>query len=200
MELYIFIWNLYLHYHHIRDRYSLLLDCYFTLSLQIIIILTNLSFSPFDFSKHSIYIYWCIRPVAGDHGEQPEPTQDDEQDLTKLKRERGRHRGQREERGEQDWSCLGYEGGSVWSKIDPVPTMGRAGGGGREGNVCPPAYLPFPPFFPSFHPPPPPAEPQEWPAAQPPLGWGKRGRGWGEVEGGGGGVRGSPGPQQQVSC
>ena len=64
--------------------------------------------------------------------------------------------------------------GSVGSEIIPVPDMERAGGGGkREGNVCPPADLPFPPSFPSFHPPPPPpAEPQ------------REGRGGGE-EGGG---------------
>ena len=43
--------------------------------------------------------------------------------------------------------------GSVGSEIIPVPDMERAGGGGeREGNVCPPADLPSPPSFPSFHP------------------------------------------------
>ena len=82
--------------------------------------------------------------------------------------ERGRHRGQREERGERDYSCPSHEEGgsvgseiipvpamkrgSVGSEIIPVPDMERAGGGGkREGNVCPPADLPSPP---------PPAEPQ----------------------------------------
>ena len=69
--------------------------------------------------------------------------------------ERGRHRGQREERGERDYSCPSHEEGgsvgseiipvpamkrgSVGSEIIPVPDMERAGGGGkREGNVCPP--------------------------------------------------------------
>ena len=44
--------------------------------------------------------------------------------------------------------------GSMGSEIIPVSDMERAGGGGkREGNVCPPADLPSPPSFPSFHPP-----------------------------------------------
>ena len=55
---------------------------------------------------------------------------DDDQDLAKLRRKRESPRGQREERGEQDYSCPSYECGSVESKIIPVPAMDRAGGGG----------------------------------------------------------------------
>ena len=78
-----------------------------------------------------MYSARCRRPWGTSRTDQ-----DDDQDLAKLRRKRESYRGQREERGEQDYSCPSYEWGS---EIIPVPAMGRAGGGGeREGNVCPP--------------------------------------------------------------
>ena len=75
--------------------------------------------------------------------------------------------------------------GSVGSKIIPVPAMERAGGGGeREGNVCPPAYLPSPPPFP-------PSTPQQSHRNDQRLKPPQAGKG------GGGEVRGEEGEQHQ---
>ena len=50
----------------------------------------------------NISILMYSASVASDHGGHPKPTQDDDQELAKLKKGRESHRGQREERGEQD--------------------------------------------------------------------------------------------------
>ena len=58
------------------------------------------------------------------------------------------------------------------SEIDPVPAMDRVGGGGREGNVCPPAISP-PPLLSLI---PPPSRATGMTSGSTPPGW-KEGRG-----------------------
>ena len=82
-----------------------------------------------------MYSARCRRPWGTSHTDQ---------DLAKLRRKRESYRKQREERGEQDYSCPSYEWGS---EIIPVPAMGRAGGGGRGRAMC---------ALQLIHPPPPP--------------------------------------------
>ena len=88
-------------------------------------------FSPLYYcriSKLMMYSARCRQPWGTSRTDQ-----DDDQDLAKLRRKRESHRGQREERGEQDYSCPSYGEGQrgeqdyscpsyEWgSEIIPVP-------------------------------------------------------------------------------
>ena len=59
-----------------------------------------------------MYSAHCWRPWGASQTDQ-----DDDQDLTQLRRERGSHRGKREERGGQDYSC---PNSSMPSHLPPI--------------------------------------------------------------------------------
>ena len=87
-----------------------------------------------------MYSACCRRPWGTSRTDQ-----DDDQDLAQLRRKRASHRGQREGRGERDYSC---------------PSSSQREGRGGKDYSCPcpsiPSHLLRPPL-PSLTPPPPPS-------------------------------------------